>query len=136
MGNEVENWIQVKATDKRHIDEIVNNLHKQGELDCYGYRDIVQHDNQFTARATTKWNPPIDEFKHWLDRFPDIELYALYKEEFLHFAGRIEGNLQEHVDFESVTSDDVRNATSGLLFELNEKLDLANHMDDDWRNDN
>lgn len=136
MGNEVENWICVKTPNKHHIREIINNLHKQGELDTYGYRDIVEYDNQFTARATTKWNPPIDEFNQWLDRFPEIELYALYKEEFLYFAGRIDGNLQEHVDFESVTSDDVRNATSGLLFELNDKLYLADHMDDERRNDN
>ncbi len=136
MGNEVENWLHITSSNKKDIKNILKSLHLQTETSPYGYRNIQVKNNTFTARATTKWSPPIDEYKQWKQLYPNIHIHALYKEEFLHFAGRIFGDIQENVDFKSVTSNDVRNAKSGLLYELNEILYLAEHMDDHWRNDN
>ena len=136
MGNECENWFEIKTTNKDTLRKLSEELKTIGYNGCYGYRDIETTDNKLTARGTTKWNPPIDDFKRWTETYPDIELTALYKEEFLQFAGRITSDSQEHVDFETVTPEDVRNADSGILYELNTKLYLADHMDDWERNDN
>jgi len=135
MGNECENWFEVKSTNKADIEKIKEEIMTIGWNGCYGFRDIDAADNSLTSRATTKWNPPLDMFSRWLS-YPDLHITVYYKEEFLQFAGRIVDESQEHVDFALVTSDDVRSAREGLLFELNEKLSLADHMDDEQRNDN
>ena len=75
-------------------------------------------------------------YHQWIQTYEGIQLYALYKEEFLHFAGKLENEDQKHVDFSVVTSNDVRSASEGLLFELNDKLHLAEHMDTEGMNDN
>ena len=140
MGNECDNWFQITCNDITTIQKIYSELMHMRNLSdeddkTYGFRDITITDTTLTARGLTKRNPPIEEFKKWL-AYPSVHLTALYKDEFLQFAGRIIDDVQEHVDFETVTSDDVRNATSGILYALHEKLHLADHMDDEWRNDN
>ncbi len=136
MGNDCENYIEITSTNKNHIESIGAELTTIGDNGSYGYRDIVVGDNTLTARGTTKWSPPLDMYHHWKQTYEGIQLYALYKEEFLHFAGKVNNEDQEHVDFSVVTSNDVRIASEGLLFELNDKLHLAEHMDTEGMNDN
>ena len=61
---------------------------------------------------------------------------SLWKEEFLQFAGEWFNGDTELIDFAVVTSDDVRRADSGLLSDIDKKLDLADHMDTPGLNDN
>ena len=136
MGNDCENYIEITSTNKNHIESMGAELTTIGDNGCYGYRDIVINDNSLTARGTTKWSPPLDMYHQWIQTYEGIQLYALYKEEFLHFAGKLENEDQKHVDFSVVTSNDVRSASEGLLFELNDKLHLAEHMDTEGMNDN
>uniref|UniRef100_A0A6C0CD98 YubB ferredoxin-like domain-containing protein n=1 Tax=viral metagenome TaxID=1070528 RepID=A0A6C0CD98_9ZZZZ len=138
MGNNCYIWFEVDGSNDT-IDKIYQELNTIGFNGCYGFSDIQKiNDGHLEVYGTTKWTPPIDMFNTWLNTSKSLKIRCLFKEEFLQFAGswNEEQSQAELVDFTTVTSDDVRNADSGLLSEIDKKLDLAYHMDTPFLNDN
>jgi len=136
MGNNCYIWFEVDGSNDT-IDKIYQELNTIGFNGCYGFSDIQKiNDERLEVYGTTKWSPPIDMFTDWLTIWPTLKMRCLFKEEFLQFAGEWFNGDTELVDFAVVTSDDVRRADSGLLSEIDKKLDLADHMDTPGLNDN
>lgn len=138
MGNNCYIWFEVNGTNDT-IDKIYQELNTIGFNGCYGFSDIQKiNDGCLEVYGTTKWEPPVEMFNTWLDTYKSLKIRCLFKEEFLQFAGswNEEQSQAELVDFTTVTSDDVRSADSGLLSEIDKKLDLADHMDIPEMNDN
>ena len=135
MGNVCYLWFEVVSLNKEILQKIFDELSDIGYNGCYGFRDIKLTDDKLEAIGETKWSPPIDMFEKWLNDYPEIQFKSFYKEEFLHFAGTLTNTTNEHVDFKNVCSYDVREATEGLLYELNNRFNLADHMDNERMND-
>ena len=138
MGNNCYIWFELNGSNDT-IDKIYQELNTIGYNGCYGFSDIQKiNEGHLEVYGTTKWTPPIDMFNTWLNTSKSLKIRCLFKEEFLQFAGswNEEQSQAELVDFTTVTSDDVRNADSGLLSEIDKKLDLADHMDTPFLNDN
>jgi hypothetical protein len=137
MGNNCDVWFEVDGTNEI-IDKIFQELTTIGYNGCYGYYKIHRvNDKRLEVYGTTKWEPPVEMFNTWLNTYDGLKLECMFKEEFLHYAG-IWNAKREHaemVDFTVVKSNDVRSATSGLLYKLEKKLGLSAHMDTPYMND-
>lgn len=141
MGNNCYIWFELNGSNDT-IDKIYQELNTIGFNGCYGFSDIKKiNDGCLEVYGITKWAPPIDMFNEWLNTSKSLKIRCIFKEEFLQFAGEWtnkhiltgETNL---LDFKTFTSEDVRRADSGLLSEIDKKLDLADHMDTPEMNDN
>lgn len=136
MGNNCYIWFELNGSNDT-IDKIYQELNTIGFNGCYGFSDIKKiNDGNLEVYGTTKWTPPIDMFNEWLNKSKSLKIRCIFKEEFLQFAGEWSNGDTELVNFDVVTSDDVRRADSGLLSEIDKKLDLADHMDTPGMNDN
>ena len=136
MGNNCYIWFELNGSNDT-IDKIYQELNTIGFNDCYGFSDIKKiNDGRLEVYGTTKWTPPIDMFNEWLKTSKSLKIRCIFKEEYLQFAGEWSNGDTELVNFDVVTSDDVRRADSGLLSEIDKKLDLADHMDIPEMNDN
>lgn len=139
MGNNCYIWFEVDGSNDKidKIDKIYQELNTLGFNGCYGFSDIQKINNgRLEVYGTTKWTPPIDMFNTWLNTYKSLKIRCIFKEEYLQFAGEWFNGDTELVDFAVVTSDDVRRADSGLLSEIDKKLNLADHMDTPEMNDN
>ena len=136
MGNNCYIWFELNGSNDT-IDKIYQELNTIGFNGCYGFPDIKKiNDGHLEVYGTTKWTPPIDMFNEWLTMWSTLKIRCIFKEEYLQFAGEWSNGDTELVNFDVVTSDDVRRADSGLLSEIDKKLDLADHMDTPGMNDN
>lgn len=137
MANDCYLWFRLVAS-KDTLDKLVSQLKTIGYNGCYGYSSVESiNDTTVEVRGTTKNRPPIDMFSKWLETYSDLKVDCLFKEEFLNFAGKwLSDNDTYHmVDFKTISSLDVKHADSGYLYELEKKLNLAEHMDDYQFND-
>ena len=140
MANDCYIWFRVTASSDS-IDKIINELRTVGFNGSYGYSSIERkNDTCVEVYGTTKWHPPVETFNKWLNVWSDTKIECLFKEEFLQFAGRWisdneDGGDGEYIDFKQTSSRDVRNADSGLLYELEKKLYLADQMENHRLND-
>ena len=130
MANDCYNWLEIISSDKKVIEKIHNALKTIGYNGSYGYRDLELYDNKLIAYSTTKWTPPIEQYQEWVNENPGLQIRSFFKDEFLDFAGTWTNTTYNHIELESISSNEIRNATEGLLYDLNNHLYLADHMDD------
>ena len=136
MGNNCYIWFELNGSNDTIV-KIHQELNTIGFNGCYGFSDIQKiNDGHLEVYGTTKWTPPIDMFNEWLTMWSTLKIRCIFKEEYLQFADEWSNGDTELVNFDVVTSDDVRRADSGLLSEIDKKLDLADHMDTPGMNDN
>tara|TARA_B100000700_G_C14910016_1_gene791730 strand:+ start:98 stop:550 length:453 start_codon:yes stop_codon:yes gene_type:complete len=137
MANDCYLWFRLIAS-RDTLDKLVTQLKTIGYNGCYGYSCVENiNDTTIEVRGTTKNSPPIDMFTKWLENYSDLKVECLFKEEFLYFAGKwmSDNDTYHMVDFKTISSQDVKDADSGYLYELQKKLYLAEHMDDHYFND-
>lgn len=136
MANDCYLWFRLVAS-KDTLDKLVNQLKTIGYNGCYGYSSVESiNDTTVEVRGTTKNRPPIDMFSKWLENYSDLKVDCLFKEEFLNFAGKwMSDDTYYMVDFKTISSQNVKDADSGYLYELEKNLCLAEHMDDYYFND-
>lgn len=137
MANDCYLWFRLVAS-KDTLDKLVSQLNTIGYNGCYGYSSVESiNDTTVEVRGITKNRPPIDMFSKWLETYSDLKVDCLFKEEFLNFSGKwlSDNDTYYMVDFKTISSLDVKDADSGLLYELEKKLNLAEHMDDYHFND-
>jgi hypothetical protein len=137
MGNECYNWFHIKSQIKESIQKIYSYMLDNQSDGGYGFYSLNMSDTEITGYCVSKWEPIINEYEDWILQDPTITIYGLFKEEFLHFAGSFSNDTSVTlVDFNKTSSRDVEQAQSGLLYDLNEKLFLSEHMEQPESNDN
>ena len=137
MGNECYNWFYIKSQIKESIQNIYDYMLYNQRGEGYGFYSVNMSDTEITGYCVSKWEPIIKEYEDWILQDPTITIYGLFKEEYLHFAGSFSNNTNiTLVDFNKTSSRDVEQAQSGVLYDLNEKFDLSDHMTDPHSNDN